>query len=220
MLVTGFEPFGSHAVNPSEEVAKAVDARVVGDSVVRSVILPVDHARLAGELPALLEEHDPAAVLHLGLAEGRPRLSLERVAVNVMDSDLSDNTGRRAAGEPCVPGGPAGYFSTLPLGALLAALTAEGVPAAISHTAGTYLCNQAMYTTLHTQARRGRPTPAGFIHVPLTPSMVAQSGLEQPSMDAALMVRAIEIALPIIARPIVALPVVASPILAEESPVR
>ncbi len=199
IVVTGFEPFGSHPVNPSEEVAKAVDARVGTGFVVRSVIFPVEHSRVAADVEALLDEHDPIAVVHLGLADGRARLSLERVAVNVMDSDLADNTGRRTAGEPCVPGGPAAYFSTLPLRPLLAALTAQGVPAGPSNTAGTYLCNQTLYITLHAVAQSGRPTLAGLIHLPLTPPMVAQSGADAPSMDVALMVRAVEIVLPLVA---------------------
>ena len=117
-----------------------------------------------------------------------------------MDYELPDNAGYRASGEPCVPGGPAAYFSTLPLAAMLKALVDEGIPAYTSSTAGTYLCNQTMYTTLHALAQRRHPARAGFIHLPLLPSMVAAGGLEQPSMDASLMVRAVEIALGVITR--------------------
>jgi pyroglutamyl-peptidase len=95
-----------------------------------------------------------------------------------------------------VEGGPAAYFSTLPLRAILAALNAEGIPATISNTAGTYLCNDISYTTLHALARRGLTIPAGFIHLPLLPSMVSEHNLEEPSMDLPMMLRAIEIALP------------------------
>jgi pyroglutamyl-peptidase len=99
-----------------------------------------------------------------------------------------------------VPGGPAAYFTTLPLTAILAALLAEGIPAYVSNTAGTYLCNQTLYGTLHLLAAGGRPIPAGFIHLPLLPSMVAAAGVEQPSMDASTMVRAVEIALGVLVR--------------------
>jgi len=126
--------------------------------------------------------------------------ALERVAVNVMDFDTPDNAGYRARGEPCVPGGPVAYFATLPLAAILAALLAEGIPAYVSNTAGTYLCNQTLYGTLHLLVQRGHPARAGFIHLPLLPAMVAASGLEQPSMDAGLMVRAVEIALGVVTR--------------------
>ena len=200
VLVTGFEAFGGHAANPSLEVAKALDGRAVGDAVVRSAVLPVHHAEAAPLVGRLLDEADPLAVVHLGLAGGRARIALERVAVNVMDFDTPDNAGYRARGEPCVPGGPAAYFATLPLAAVLAALLAEGIPAYVSNTAGTYLCNQTMYGTLHLLAQRRHPARAGFVHLPLLPAMVAASGLEQPSMDAGLMVRAVEIALGVVTR--------------------
>jgi pyroglutamyl-peptidase len=147
-----------------------------------------------------VEDTGPAAIVHLGLAAGRARLALERVAVNVMDFDTPDNAGFRARGEPCVPGGPAAYFATLPLDAVLAALVAEGIPAYVSNTAGTYLCNQTLYGTLHRLASAGQAVPAGFVHLPLSPAMVAASGLEQPSMDPGLMVRAVEIALGVVTR--------------------
>jgi pyroglutamyl-peptidase len=200
VLVTGFEAFGGHTANPSLEVAKALDGRAVGDAVVRGAILPVHHAEAAPQVSRLLDETDPLAVVHLGLAAGRARIALERVAVNVMDFDTPDNAGHRARGEPCVPGGPAAYFATLPLDAVLAALLAEGIPAYVSNTAGTYLCNQTMYGTLHLLARRGHPARAGFVHLPLLPAMVAASGLEQASMDAGLMVRAVESVLGVVAR--------------------
>jgi pyroglutamyl-peptidase len=200
ILVTGFEPFDGLVANPSEDVAKALDGRAVGGAVVRSAVLPVAHAAVGAHVAALLEEHDPDAVVHLGLAAGRARLALERVALNVMDFATPDNTGYRARNEPCVSGGPPAYFATLPLDAILDALRAEGLPAYVSNTAGTYLCNQTLYGTLHRLAARGHRARAGFIHLPLLPAMVAASGLEQPSMDAALMVRAVEIAVGVVAR--------------------
>ncbi len=200
ILLTGFEPFGTYKDNPSADVADALHGRTVGNDTVRSAVLPVHHARAAAVVAELVRDTAPRAVVHLGLAGGRARLALERVAVNVMDFEIADNTGYRATGEPCVPGGPAAYFSTLPLEAILEALTAEGVPAYLSSTAGTYLCNQTFYTTRHLLHSRGPYIPAGFIHLPLSPSMVVATGLEQPSMDLPLMIRAIEIALRVIAQ--------------------
>jgi len=195
ILLTGFEPFGEYTSNPAGDVAKALDGRVFGAEVVRSVVLPVHHAEAALTVSRLLDEIAPRAIVHLGLAGARARIALERVAVNVMDFEIADNAGYRAAGEPCVPGGPVAYFSTLPLGAILNALTADGVPAYLSSTAGTYLCNQTMYTTRHVLERRGLAIPAGFIHLPQSAAMVAASGLDQPSLDLPLMIRAIETAL-------------------------
>lgn len=199
IVVTGFEPFGPHHVNPSAELAKAVDGRRFGDVVVRGAVLPVEHAAANSVTARLLAEHDPLAVLHLGLAEGRPRVALERVAVNVRDYPLPDAAGCVMTEQPCAPGGPAAYVSTLPLRAMLEALTAQGIPAYISSTAGTYLCNETMYATLHRLATSGGATQAGFMHLPLLPAMVARSGIDQPSMDAATTLRALEIVLPVIA---------------------
>jgi len=195
ILLTGFEPFGTYTTNPSGEVAKALDGRAFGAEVVRGVVLPVHHREAALAVTRLLDEVAPRAIVHVGLAGGRARIALERVAVNVMDFEIADNAGYRAAGEACMPGGPVAYFSTLPLGAILDALVAEGVPAYLSSSAGTYLCNQTMYTTRDLLERRGLTIPAGFIHLPQSATMVAASSLDQPSMDLPLMIRAIETAL-------------------------
>jgi pyroglutamyl-peptidase len=200
ILLTGFEPFGAYAVNPSGEIAKSLDGRHVGDCRVRSMVLPVHHADAASAVASAMMEVEPVAVFHLGLAGGRARIALERAALNVMDYELPDVAGYRAHGEPCVAGGPAAYFSTLPLDSMLHALLAVGIPAYLSNTAGTYLCNQTLYTTRHAIEQAGRGPAAGFMHVPLLPSMVAASGLDQPSMDLPLMVRAVEVCLGVVAR--------------------
>lgn len=196
ILLTGFEPFDGDTVNPSGEVAKRLDGKIIGDCVVRSAILPVQHEAARAVVAPLLEAPGLVAVVQLGLAGGRARISLERVAVNVMDYSRPDAHGQVLSDGACVEGGPAAYFSTLPLRAILAALNAEGIPATISNTAGTYLCNDISYTTLHALARRGLTIPAGFIHLPFLPSMVGEHNLDEPSMDLPVMLRAIEIALP------------------------
>src|SRR5256884_2825742 len=141
ILVTGFEPYAEHKINPSAEVAKALDGRVVGSAVVRSAVLPVHHAEAIPAVVRLVEESDPLAIVHLGLAGGRARIALERVAVNVMDFETPDNAGHLAQGESCVTGGPAAYLATLPLDAMLAALLPEGVPAHVATATDTYPCN-------------------------------------------------------------------------------
>jgi pyroglutamyl-peptidase len=201
VLLTGFEPFDGDPVNPSGEVAKRLDGRVVGDRVVRGVILPVQHEAARAVVAPLLEAPGLVAVVQLGLAGGRARIALERVAVNVMDYSRPDAHGQVLRDVACVAGGPAAYLSTLPLPALLAALTAEGIPAYVSNTAGTYLCNDISYTTLHALDKRAIAIPAGFIHLPLTPSMVTAHDLEEPSMEVAMMTRAVEIVLSHIAQP-------------------
>ena len=198
IVVTGFEAFGGHPSNPSEEIAKAVDGRTIGGHSVRAAILPVHHVEAARAAARLLSEHEPVAVLHVGLAAGRARLALERMAVNVMDYECADNAGYQARGEPCVAEGPVAYLSTLPLADILDSLRREGIPGYLSNTAGTYLCNQTLYSTLHAIAAGRKQTLAGFMHVPLSPAMVAASGLDQPSMDPSIGVRAVEVAVRVI----------------------
>ena len=204
ILVTGFEPFGAHTVNPSQELAKILDGRRIGSCAVASAVLPVHHLEASRHVSVLLGEMAPVAVVHLGLAEGRARLALERAALNVMDYRIADNAGYRAEGEPCVPEGPAAYFATLPLPEILVALTAEGIPAYVSNTAGTFLCNQTLYATLHEIVMRELTARAGFIHLPLLPAMVAASATDQASMDLPLMLRGVETALRIVAQTVAA----------------
>ncbi len=199
LLVTGFEPFAGDTANPSQELAKAVDGRVVAaDCTVRSLILPVHHEAAHEIVAPALEAPGLAAVVHLGLAAGRARLSLERIAVNMMDYRIPDARGDVRRDEPCAADGPPAHFSTLPLRAILDELTAEGIPAHLSYTAGTYLCNYTLYSTLHALARGGHTIRAGFIHLPLLPSMVAAHAVEEPSMDLGLMARALDTVLRVI----------------------
>ncbi len=199
ILVTGFEPFAGETANPSQELAKALDGKVFGGCALRSLVLPVQHEAARELVLGALEAPGMAAVVHLGLAGGRARVALEQVAVNVMDYRLPDNQGDVLRDAPCVPGGPAAYLATLPLREILSELTAEGIPAYISYTAGTFLCNYTLYTTLHALAGRGAAVPAGFVHLPFLPSMVAAHGLEEPSMDLGVMARALDGVLRIVA---------------------
>jgi pyroglutamyl-peptidase len=199
VLVTGFEPFDGASVNPSAEVAKRLDGRRLGGAEIRAAVLPVHHAGAAEAVAALLDALDPGAVVHLGLAAERPQIALERIAINLMDYSIPDNAGWQARDEPCVAGGPAAYWSTLPLRAMLEAVQAAGVPAYLSATAGTYLCNFVMYTTLYALAGRAEARPAGFIHLPRLPSMVAPGKPDEPSMDLSLMLRGVEAALEVVA---------------------
>jgi pyroglutamyl-peptidase len=199
ILVTGFEPFAGDTANPSQELAKIVDGRVVSDCAVRSLVLPVQHEAAREAVAGALGAPGLAGVVQLGLAGGRARIALEQVAVNVMDYRIPDNQGDVVRDTPCVAGGLPAYFSTLPLRELLVALTAEGIPAYISQTAGTFLCNYALYTTLHALAGRSATIPAGFVHLPYLPATVAAHGLEEPSMDLGVMARALDIILRVVA---------------------
>ena len=202
ILLTGFDPFGGESINPSWEAVRMLHERRIGGYRVVARLLPTAFEASRRELERAVREVEPAILLGVGQAGGRSRLSLERVAINVQDARIADNRGDQPIDEPVVAGGPAAYFSTLPLERMLAALLADGVPAYVSTTAGTYLCNQTFYTTRHLLQSRGVATPAGFVHLPLSPSMVASAGLDQPSMDLPLMIRAVETALRVVAQTI------------------
>jgi pyroglutamyl-peptidase len=183
LLLTGFEPFGSSAVNPSEQAARAITAAGVDGAQIALAILPVDRARGPAALLAAVDAERPDAVLCLGLASGRSALSIERLAVNLLDFRIPDNAGVQVSDEPVAPGGPTAYFATLPVRAMLDAVRAAGVPAELSLSAGTFLCNQVLYALLHRLAAGGAGTRAGFIHVPALPEQAAQAGPAAPSMS-------------------------------------
>ncbi|MCD0167322.1 pyrrolidone-carboxylate peptidase, partial [Deinococcus sp. 12RED42] len=145
LLLTGFEPFHTHPVNPSAEAALALDGQVLGGLRVVSALLPVEPHAACARLTELLDTGRPAAVLLTGLASGRPQVTLERVAVNVMDFRIPDNAGQQHRDAPVQAGGPDAYLSTLPLRAVLAAWHGAGIPGQLSDTAGTFVCNAVMY---------------------------------------------------------------------------
>ncbi|HEV8595937.1 MAG TPA: pyroglutamyl-peptidase I [Thermoplasmata archaeon] len=194
ILLTGYEPYGREAFNPTGEIARALDGHRIGGARVRGVRIPVAVEPAGPRLRKLLAALKPDGVLSTGVAPGRSTVSVERVALNVLDFRIADNRGRRYRDRPIRKGGPDAYFSTLPVRPILAALRRAGIPAELSNTAGTYLCNFAMYTVLDALAVDGRRVPAGFIHVPQTPeASLDRPG--QPSMALPTIRRAIEIAL-------------------------
>jgi pyroglutamyl-peptidase len=166
-LVTGFEPFGGARVNPSELLARAL-AEPADPSLVTAV-LPVSYRRAALELERLLERHRPELVLLFGLHPSTKHVTLETLAVNRDDASVPDSDGEQRAGVPIVDGAPAGYPSTLPLDAMVAAAARAGVPVAFSNDAGGYVCNHVFFTAQHLAATRYPNCRSGFVHVPMTP---------------------------------------------------
>jgi pyroglutamyl-peptidase len=193
ILLTGFDPFGGETINPSWEAARALHGRRIGGHRVVARQVPTEFAASLRLLRAALRETAPAIVLGVGQAGGRTQLSLERVAINLQDARIPDNAGAQPVDEPVIAGAPAAYFSTLPLKAMLVALHEAGVPAAISHTAGTYVCNHLAYAMLHWTARK-RGVRAGFIHIPWLPVQAApRHGAASMALEE--MVRGLEVAL-------------------------
>lgn len=191
-LLTGFEPFDGDGVNPSWQVAQALHGERLRGHRVQAVRLP---CTFAGSLPALdaaLRLHRPRLVLALGQA-GRSVISLERVAINVIDARIADNAGVQLVDEAVQAGGPAAHFTTLPIKAMNAALQQAGVAVEVSQTAGTFVCNQVFYGLM--QRLRRRPgVRGGFVHVPLLPQQAEARG-QAGGMPLAVMVQGIRLAL-------------------------
>jgi pyroglutamyl-peptidase len=191
VLVTGFEPFGGDAVNPSWEVCERLPASI-GGMRVEVCRVPCEFRRAIEVVAGAIERHRPTLVVSLGLAAGRTHIGVERVAINVDDARIEDNARAQPVDEPIAAGGPPAYFSTLPVKAMVAAMRRAGVPAEVSNSAGTFVCNHLMYGVLHFLAASGKRARAGFVHVPASEEMVLEKRAV-PSMSIATMVRGIEV---------------------------
>lgn len=191
VLLTGFEPFGKASSNPSGEIVK----QIAGDNIVTAV-LPVAYAQSAERLLALIAEHNPDVVISLGQAEGRTQITPERVAINLDDARLADNEGVMRNDVKILEDGPDAYFSTLPIKEIVEAIQAKGIPAAVSLSAGAFLCNHVFYVAQDKFA--GTSVRSGFVHVPLMDSQASEfPGL--PTMPLDQMVTAIQTMLEVIA---------------------
>ncbi|HEX6442006.1 MAG TPA: pyroglutamyl-peptidase I [Stellaceae bacterium] len=196
-LVTGFEPFGGELVNPAIEAVHRLPQQL-GAVEIHAALLPAVFGRAIDALEDAILASDPDIVLCVGQAGGRAALSLERVAINLDDARIPDNAGQQPIDRPIVPGGPAAYFATLPIKAAAAALREAGLPALVSNTAGTFVCNHVFYGLMHLTASRRLPLRGGFLHVPYLPSQaVRQQGA--PSMALDDIARGIEIVLSVAA---------------------
>lgn len=190
VLVTGFEPFGGESSNPSWEICGLLPAAIAGLRVEKCRV-PCEFRRAVEVVGAAIERHRPALVVCVGQAGGRSRLGVERVAINVDDARAPDNAGRQPIDEPIAAEGPPAYFATLPVKAMVAAMRAAGVPAELSNSAGTYVCNHLMYGVLHLLAASGGVVRAGFVHVPYSEAQVLdKAGLAAMSIES--MARGIE----------------------------
>lgn len=193
ILLTGFAPFAGEAVNPSWQAVRELDGQTLAGHHVAAVELPCEFNAALPALRRALRKTEPRVAIAVGLAGGRDGISLERVAINVIDARIPDNTGVQPIDVPVAHAGPAAYFSTLPIKAALRALTVEAIPAHISQTAGTYVCNQVFYALMHALRRR-HDVRAGFVHVPWLPAQAKvhrQPGmpLEQTTRALASIVR-------------------------------
>ena len=191
VLVTGFDPFGGDSINPSWMAVQALHGRQAGGHRLVGAQLPTVFGQSLVVLRDLLLRHRPDLVICTGQAGGRAALSMERIAINVNDARIPDNAGEQPVDTPVVAGGPAAYFTNLPIKAMLATLLAEGINADVSQTAGTFVCNHVFYGLMHELATRPelRHVRGGLVHVPWLPAQ------GQPSMRLDEMVQGLKLAI-------------------------
>lgn len=187
VLLTGFEPFDGQHTNPSWEAANTL--RPTGYNLT-TLQLPCVFDKSLEILGAALTTHHYDVVISVGQAGGRRHITPERVAINLNDARIPDNEGRQPVDTPVIPHAPTAYFSTLPLKACTAALTAAGIPATISHTAGTFVCNHVFYGLMHLAATEHPHLRAGFVHVPHTPDQTTD---DTPSLPLHTTTRALDL---------------------------
>ena len=193
VLLTGFEPFDQDTLNPSWEAVRLLDETLINDDVrIVARQLPCVFSQAPAHLHALIERFTPQMVIAVGLGPGRSDIALERVAINLIDARIPDNQGEQPIDVPVAAEGPTAYFSTLPIKAMVAALRAAGIPATVSHTAGTFVCNQVFYSLQHSLA--GSTVRSGFMHVPLLTEQVALAASAQSSMSLDTLVKALRVA--------------------------
>lgn len=194
VLITGFEPFAGATTNPSALVASALDGQMIAKRRVIASVLPVVFGASLRALYGELRRVRPELVICIGQAGGREAIGVERVAINVDDASVPDNEGAQPIDQPIARRGPAAYWSTLPIKAIVAALRAENLPAEVSQTAGTFVCNHLFYGLMH-RLRRWPDVRGGFIHVPYLPEQVSRLKLSAPSLPLERTTRGLEIAI-------------------------
>jgi len=198
VLLTGFEPFAGESVNPSMEVLRQVEREGTPGVELDCLVLPVARAAADGRLLERLGAGGLDALVMLGEAGARAQVMPERVAINVDDYPMADNAGQRPCDEPVVVGGPAAYFSTLPLRDMMNALKAADIPAGISNSAGTFLCNRLFYRAMHHLHGTGDVFAAGFVHLPYLHQQVKGRGEAVASMSLDTLTRATRVLLEVL----------------------
>ena len=193
ILVTGFDPFGGETVNPASETVKRLPDSVAGAEIIKLEIPTVCHKSLR-VIDEAIAEHDPDVVLSIGQAGGRPDITVERIGINMDDCRIPDNEGNQIIDEPVFPEGPAAYFATVPIKAMVQRIQDREIPASVSNTAGTFVCNHVLYGVCHMIAVKYPGKRSGFIHIPFLPRQVVDKK-NMPSMSQEMMVEAISAAI-------------------------
>ena len=198
ILVTGFDPFGGETVNPAYEAVKLLPDTIAGAQIIKLQV-PTRFTLSGTVLEAAVNEHRPDAVICVGQAGGRSAITPERVAINLADASIPDNAGDQPVDEPIRKDGAPAYFTSLPVKAMVQRMRDAGIPAAVSYTAGTYVCNYLLYTLLYLIDKKYPNVRGGFIHVPYAMEQVINKPLGTPSMDLRQIARGLETAVEAVA---------------------
>ena len=199
ILLTGFDPFAGESINPALEAVRLIP-ECINDVIIHKVTVPTVFERSIKVVREAIRVKNPNAVVCVGQAGGRAEITIERVAINIDDARIPDNEGGQPIDEVIVAGGPPAYFSTLPIKAIAQAILEAGIPASVSTSAGTFVCNHLMYGVLDILAKEYPSSISGFIHVPFIPSQAMVKSPIPPSMPLEDIIRGLEIALSIIIR--------------------
>lgn len=191
VLVTGFQPFGGEKINPALEAVKMLKDEIAGAKIIK-LELPTVFVKSREKLEEALEKERPDIVICVGQAGGRDKISIERVAINIDDAGIPDNEGNQPVDKAIFEGGNAAYFSTLPIKAIVDRLKENKIPAEISNSAGTYVCNHIMYSLLYNIDKKYPNMKGGFIHIPYIPEQVIDKRMA-PSMSLDYIVKGLTI---------------------------
>lgn len=194
ILVTGFDPFGGESVNPAFEAVKLLPDEIAGAEIVKLEI-PTVYTRSAEVVEEAIDREKPDIVLSIGQAGGRSCMTVEKVAINLAEARIPDNDGEQPTDQPLRKDGETAYFATVPVKAMVANMRKNGIPAHISYTAGTFVCNSIMYNVLYLLDRQFPGVKGGFIHVPYESSQVVDKPNGTPFMPVETIARAIEYAI-------------------------
>lgn len=194
MLLTAFEPFGGECINPGFEAIQLIPDKIGNTEIVKAVI-PTAFETSIETVISFIEKEKPDIVLSIGQAGGRKDITVERIAINIDDARIPDNEEKQPVDQPIVVDGPAAYFSNLPIKAMVQAIVKAEIPASVSNTAGTFVCNHLMYGVLHYLKEHNPQARGGFIHVPFLTKQAANRDGAVPSMSLEHIVRGIEAAI-------------------------
>lgn len=194
ILVTGFDPFGGESINPAYEAVKRLPDTIAGAEVIKLEI-PTVFLRSAKTVEEAIGQYDPDLVLCVGQAGGRSSMTVEKVAINLAEARIPDNDGEQPVDQKLREDGETAYFATLPVKAMVERMKSNGIPASISYTAGTYVCNSIMYHVLYLLDKKYPGKRGGFIHVPYESSQVVEKNAGMPFMSLSMITEGIRCAI-------------------------